>query len=70
MTALDLILLILCLYLGLGVGFAVGWTAYGHGVVEPASQHLPPARRLLQFPRALVFWPILWWRWVGQVFRR
>ena len=70
MTTLDLLMLLAVLYLGLGAGFAVGWTAYGHGVVEPHTLAHPLSRRLWQFPRALVFWPVLWWRWVGQVFRR
>ncbi len=38
MAIVDVLILLVVLYLGVGLGFAVGWTAYGHAAVDPAAQ--------------------------------
>ena len=70
MSLYHTLMLAAVLYLGLGAGFAIGWTAYGYAMLTPPGRRTPWPRRLLQFPRATLLWPYLWWQWVTLLFRR
>ena len=70
MSGIDLLVLGMMLYAGLGVGFALGFVLFGVGVVDPASRGAPWGFRVLIFPGAAALWPVLWWKWAGRVMGR
>lgn len=70
MNTIDLLVLGLVLYAGLGVGFAVGFVAFGIGVVDPSARGAAWGFRVLIFPGVVALWPVLWWKWSMKVLRR
>lgn len=67
MSLFDQIMLGLVLYVGLGLGFAVGFVAFGLGMVYPTKRGASWGFRVLIFPAVVAVWPWLWWKWAGRV---
>jgi hypothetical protein len=59
----ELVVGFLGLYAAIGVLFALAFVIAGVERIDPGAQGSGLAFRLLIFPGAAAFWPLLWNRW-------
>lgn len=64
MHPVAVVLLVLAVYLGLGVAFAVAFVARGVATVDPAARGGTIGFRLLIIPGSAALWPLLARRWL------
>ncbi len=64
MALAQTILVLIGLYLGLGLLFAIAFVVQGVSVIDPAARSSTIGFRLLIFPGAMALWPILAKRWL------
>lgn len=64
MHPVELMLVALGIYLGLGVLFAAGFVVMGVGRVDPAARGAGPVFRLFIAPGVAALWPVMLAKWV------
>lgn len=65
MNPVDAILLLLGVYLGVGVVFAIAFVLRGVGRIDTAATGAPLGFRLLIIPGSAALWPLLLRRWIA-----
>ncbi len=63
---IDLAVVLVVAYLGLGLIFGLGFVTFGVQRVDPAAAEGTWGFRLLILPGVAAFWPLLLRRWVGR----
>ena len=61
------LLILLGVYLGCGLMFALPFVLFGVKKIDPHAAHGSWGFRLLIFPGTLVFWPLLLRRWMKGI---
>lgn len=59
----EIVLLCAAVYAGLGLVFAIGFSANGAGVIDPVARQSPWSFRMLIIPASAALWPCLLFRW-------
>ena len=59
----EIVLLCAAVYAGLGLVFAIGFSAKGAGVIDPVARQSPWSFRVLIIPASAALWPYLLVRW-------
>ncbi len=66
MALAQAILILLGLYFGLGLLFALSFVLKGVSVIDPAAHSATIGFRVLIFPGAMALWPMLAKRWLKR----
>lgn len=62
----ESLVILLGLYAGAGVLFAIFFLAWGTDQIDPVSKDAGIGFRLIILPGVTAFWPMLLFRWIGK----
>jgi membrane protein implicated in regulation of membrane protease activity len=64
-SAISLGLIVLAVYLGVGVLFALAFVIRGAAAIDPVARTTPLHVRTILLPGSAVLWPMLLYKWIS-----